>query len=159
METYAQFYTENRGRVLTYLLRLTGDAQLACDLMQESFARCLSRYGRNGNSRSLLFTIARNAALDALRKHREASCPEVENSAPGSDPECRCIEKEGCDRLFAAIRKLTPEERELISLLATETFTYKQIGKLLDISEGNVKIRVHRARLRLRAILADGDYH
>jgi len=41
--------------------------------------------------------------------------------------------------------------------VATEAFSYKAIGTLLGISDGNVKIRVHRARLKLRSILADGD--
>lgn len=157
METYESFYTENRGRLLAYLLRFTGESQLARDLTQESFARYLSRYGRNGNNRTLLFTIARNAAVDALRKCREEESAEGERAAPGPNPEGQYIEKETVDRLFAAIRQLDPLERELICLLATEAFSYKSIGKLLDISEGNVKIRVHRARLRLRSILANGD--
>jgi RNA polymerase sigma-70 factor (ECF subfamily) len=142
---------------MAYLMRLTGDAQLSLDLIQESFARYLARYGRGGGNRALLFTIARNAALDALRRHREESSADGESQAPGPDPEYQCIAKEAFDRMFAAIRRLTPSERELISLVATEAFSYKAIGKLLGISEGNVKIRVHRARLRLRSILADGD--
>jgi RNA polymerase sigma-70 factor (ECF subfamily) len=58
--------------------------------------------------------------------------------------------------MIAAIQKLNPVDRELVSLLATETFSYKEIGKLLNISEANVKVKVHRARLRLKAILKDG---
>lgn len=157
VETYEHFYTENKGRLMAYLMRLTGDAQLSLDLMQESFTRYLAGYGRNGGSRTLLFTIARNAALDALRRHREEPSADCEREASGLDPECRCIAKEAVNRMVAAIRRLDPLDRELISLVATEAFSYKSIGKLLDISEGNVKIRVHRARLRLRSILADGD--
>ncbi len=54
MDSYASFYRDNRERIFAYLLRLTGDYQLAGDLTQESFTRCLSRYGQNGNNRALL---------------------------------------------------------------------------------------------------------
>jgi RNA polymerase sigma-70 factor (ECF subfamily) len=55
--------------------------------------------------------------------------------------------------MLAAIQQLNPVDRELIALLATEAFSYRQIGTILNISEANVKVRVHRARLRLKAIL------
>ena len=156
MESYETFYTQNRGRVFAYLLRLTGNYHLSSDLTQESFTRYLSRYGRNGNNGALLYTIARNAALDALRKRREEHLQGDEEVSPIGDPERQLIHKQAYDHMIAAIQKLNPVDRELVSLLATEAFSYKEIGKLLNISEANVKVKVHRARLRLRAILKDG---
>ena len=153
MDDYGHFYRENRERVFAYLLRLTGDVQLAGDLTQESFTRCLSRYGRNGNNSALLYTIARNAALDAVRKRREDRLKEDDGLSPVSDPERQLIEKQGYSQMLSAIQKLNAVDRELIALLSTETFSYKQIAKLLGISEANVKVKVHRARLRLKAIL------
>ena len=156
MDDYGHFYRQNRERVFAYLLRLTGDVQLAGDLTQESFTRCLSRYGRNGNNRALIYTIARNAALDAVRKRREEALSGQEEIAAAGDPESQIIEKQGLNRMLAAIGKLNPVDRELIALLATETFSYREIGRLLKISEGNVKVKVHRARMRLKAILNGG---
>lgn len=156
VESYDTFYTENRGRVFAYLLRLTGNYHLSSDLTQESFTRCLSRYGRSGSNGALLFTIARNAALDALRKRREESLRADDEMSPAADPERQLIQKQEVDRMIAAIQKLNPVDRELVSLLATETFSYREIGKLLNIRETNVKVKVHRARLRLKAILNDG---
>jgi RNA polymerase sigma-70 factor (ECF subfamily) len=156
MEAYNRFYKENRNRVFAYLLRLTGDYHLANDLMQESFARYLSRYGRNGDNCALLFTIARNAAIDAVRKCREKSIHEDSEPSPVSDPERQLIEKQAYNRMIAAIQRLNAVDRELIALLATETFSYKEIGKLLNISEANVKVKVHRARLKLKDILGNG---
>ena len=153
MDIYAGFYRDNKERIFAYLLRLTGDYHLARDLTQETFTRCLSRYGRNGSNRTLLYTIARNAALDAVRKRREKALnPDQEVPSTG-DPESRLIEKQGFNRMLAAIQQLNPVDRELIALLATEAFSYRQIGKVLNISDANVKVRVHRARLRLKAIL------
>ena len=156
MEPYADFYTQNKGRVLAYLLRLTGDYHLSLDLMQESFTRCLSRYGRNGSNCALLYTIARNTALDAVRKRREERLGDDDDVSLAADPERQLIDKQDYNRMIAAIQKLNPLDRELIALLATETFSYKEIGKLLKISEANVKVKVHRARLKLKSILNHG---
>ena len=142
--------------MFAYLLRLTGDYHLASDLTQESFTRYLSRYGRNGNNGALLYTIARNAALDAMQKRREERLSGDDEVSPAGDPERQLIQKQEFDKMIAAIQQLKPVDRELIALLATETFSYSQIGKLLNISEANVKVKVHRARLRLKAILKNG---
>ena len=156
MESYDTFYTENRGRVFAYLLRLTGNYHLSSDLTQESFTRYLSRYGRSGNNGALLYTIARNAALDAMSKRREEHLRGDDEVSPEGDPERQLIQKQAYNRMIAAIQQLNPIDRELIALLTTERFSYREIAKLLDISETNVKVKVHRARLRLKAILKDG---
>jgi RNA polymerase sigma factor (sigma-70 family) len=156
VETYDTFYLENKSRVFAYLLRLTGNYHLSMDLTQESFTRYLSRYGRNDNNGSLLFTIARNAALDAMRKRHEESLRGDDEASPAADPECELIQKQAIGRMIAAIQKLNPVDRELVALLATESFSYKAIGQILNIRETNVRVKVHRARLRLKAILNDG---
>ena len=157
MEDYDTFYRANQERLFAYLLRFTGDYHLACDLTQEAFTRYLDRYGRNGGKPALLFTIARNAALDAIRRRREDR-PDLESdTSPIEDPERQVILKQSVDWILAAVQRLGPGDRELIALLAAETFSYREIGDMLDISEGNVKVKVHRARIRLKAILAQGD--
>jgi len=156
VESYENFYTQNKGRVFAYLLRLTGNYHLSSDLTQESFTRYLSRYGRNGNNSALLFTIARNAALDAMRKRREEHLRGDDEASQEGDPERLLIQKQAYNLMIAAIQQLKPIDRELIALLATERFSYREIANMLDISEANVKVKVHRARLRLKAILKDG---
>lgn len=156
VDAYEHFYRKNKDRLYAYLLRMTGSYPLACELVQESFTRCLSRYGRNGHNRALLYTIARNAALDAVRKRCEASLNGDEEIASAGNPERHLMEKQAFGRMLDAIGQLNPADRELIALLATESFSYREIGGLLKISEANVKVRVHRARLRLKAILKNG---
>lgn len=157
VEDYDDFFRNNRERLFAYLLRFTGDYHLASDLMQEAFTRYLDRYGCSGGKPALLFTIARNAALDAIRKRREDRPDSESDTSPIEDPERQVILKQAVDRILAAIGQLGSDDRELIALLAAETFSYREIADLLGISEGNVKVRVHRARIRLKAILAQGD--
>ena len=157
MENCERLYRENRERVLRFLLHLTGDVELARDLVQETFARYLSRYGRDSEQPGLLFTIARNAGLDALRRRRTSPLPERETADPRRDPEHQLIDRQEMDRVLAAIRRLDDTDRHLVALLATGTFSYREIGRLLDLSETNVKVRVHRARLKLKALMAEGE--
>ena len=157
MESCERLYRDNRERVLRFLLHLTGDVELARDLVQETFARYLSRYGRDSEQLGLLFTIARNAGLDALRRRRTSTLPERETADPRRDPEHQLIDRQEMDRLLAAIRRLDDTDRQLVALLATSTFSYREIGRLLDLSETNVKVRVHRARLKLKALMAEGE--
>ena len=157
MENCERLYRENRERVLRFLLHLTGDVELARDLVQETFARYLSRYGRDSEQPGLLFTIARNAGLDALRRRRTSPLPERETADPRRDPEHQLIDRQELDRVLAAIRRLDDTDRQLVAFLATGTFSYREIGRLLDLSETNVKVRVHRARLKLKALMAEGE--
>lgn len=157
MESCERLYRDNRERVLRFLLHLTGDVELARDLVQETFARYLSRYGRDSEQPGLLFTIARNAGLDALRRRRTSPLPERETADPRRDPEHQLIDRQEMDRVLAAIRRLDDTDRQLVAFLATGTFSYREIGRLLDLSETNVKVRVHRARLKLKALMAEGE--
>lgn len=156
MNDHSRFYTDNKDGLFAYLLRMTGSYHLACDLVQESFTRYLGRYSYNGDSRPLLYTIARNAALDAMRKQKPELQETGDHEDPYKNPEQQVMDREALNQVLAAIGRLAPPDRELISLVATADLTYRDIGKVLKISESNVKVKVHRARTRLRAILDSG---
>lgn len=156
MNDYDGFYRTHKDQLFAYLFRMTGNYHLACDLVQESFTRYLGRYRDNRFSRPLLYTIARNAALDAIRQRKPESSDEVDHEDPCNNPEQQMMDRQAFDRMLAAIKKLPPSDRELISLVATADLSYREIGSILTISESNVKIKVHRARTKLRAILASG---
>lgn len=135
---------------------MTGDYHLASDLVQESFARYLKSYTTIIN-RTLLYTIARNAALDVLRKRNTEVLDTGDPKDPNKNPEMQVIDRQAVHRILTAIGKLTPPHRDVISLVANADLTYREIGRILNISEANVKVRVHRARLKLKKILDSGD--
>lgn len=129
---------------------------MACDLVQESFTRYLKNYN-SINNRTLLYTIARNAALDTIRKQKTELPGTGDYEDQSSNPESQVMERQAFDRILNAIGQLDTPNRELISLVATADLTYREIGSILNISEANVKVRVHRARMKLRKILDSGD--
>ena len=148
LETY---YRSHRHRVYGYLVRLSGDAELAADVTQEAFLRYASRYGSDTIEPALLYRIARNLAMDFLRKSRR-SCELIEPCADdGNDPESAMVIQEEFRRMLVALQRMNAEDREILALVSSdEALRYRDIAAILGISEGNARIRVHRARIRLR---------
>ena len=60
-------------------------------------------------------------------------------------------------RVLSAMKLLDEEEREILALAAGKDLCYREIAFLVGISEVNVKVKVHRARLKLRKKLKEGD--
>jgi RNA polymerase sigma-70 factor (ECF subfamily) len=154
VDAFSQFYRDNKDRLYGYLLRMTAEPQLALDLVQESFTRYLKRYGNREFSKPLLYTIARHAALDSLGRPRATGIDADRCEASDHNPEQQMIHRQAFDRMLAAVAHLAPTERELIFLVATSELTYRELGQVLNISEANVKVRIHRARTNLRRMLA-----
>lgn len=139
-------------------MRMTGDYDLARDLMQESFTRCLERYGSDVQPLSLLFTIARNAALDHLRKNRQTVSDD--DPAPPQNlghQENMSIVRDEYRRVLSALQKLKTQERDIITLVVSSDLNYREIAAIVKCSESNLKVRVHRIRIKLRNILQAGE--
>jgi RNA polymerase sigma-70 factor (ECF subfamily) len=156
MDDFRIFYEKQRGKLFSYLLRISGDHYLAMDIMQESFTRYFEKYAENTRNVSLLYTIARNDFLDHKRKaarHVEfdqSHEPRLENFAETLEA------KEEYAQVISAMKQLEDAEREILALVLSGDFNYKQIASIVNISEGNVKVKVHRARIKLRKILETG---
>jgi RNA polymerase sigma-70 factor (ECF subfamily) len=73
-----------------------------------------------------------------------------------ADPETRLVVREEYRRVLAAMQKLAPEERDALSLVVSSDLSYREIARITGTSEGNVKVRVHRARVKLREIMNVG---
>ena len=153
MQTFHAFYTVNRDMLFAYLMRMTGDYQLASDIMQESFTRLLERYGQNSYNRSLLFAIARNAVLDDVRKHNRIHTVGSDEPKDGRDQERLLLARESCREVLDAMQRLKKKERDILALVVSTDMSYREVAEQTGMSEANVKVTVHRARVRLREIL------
>jgi len=138
-------------------MRSTGDHHLSSDILQESFTRYLEKYGEEELSTTLLYTIARNAVIDGYRKKDYHAPPFEEPGNPHPNPETHMMVREDYRRVMAAMQKLAPEERDVLSLAVSSDLTYREIARVTGTSEGNVKVRVHRARVKLKEMMSEGD--
>lgn len=157
MKKISAIYREQGQRLFHYLLRMTADYDLARDIMQESFARCLQRYGEGIDSAALLYRIARNLVVDHGRKAAHSAPLGDEPVADPAALDHHLMVREQYREVLAALQRLKLEDRELLSLVAAENLSYREIASILGASESTVKVRVHRARKRLRSILAQKE--
>jgi RNA polymerase sigma-70 factor (ECF subfamily) len=151
--SFSEFYSSHRERLFGYLMRSTGDYHLSNDIMQESFKRYLERYGHEIRSAPLLYTIARNAFLDHTRKKRKDSPYEEDCGYEPANPEHHLMVREEYRGVLAALQKLESTEREILALVVSSDLSYREIASVTGITEANVKVKVHRARVKLKQIL------
>ena len=157
MGDFSEFYRKYRNALFTYLLRLTGNSPLALEITQESFARCLGRYGPDRSNRLLLFKIARNAWIDEIRRQRRFTQLTDEQQELGKNPEKRLQIREEYKRVLAGLNRLDKTEREILSMTVSTDLTYREIAEITGLSESNVRVKVHRARLKLKQFLAQEE--
>ena len=134
---------------------MTADFELARDLMQESFTRYLERYGNAPPSAALLYTIGRNALLDHIRKAGRNTSLAQEPPDTQRDQEQFHLVRETYRQVLAGLQTLSTEERDILALVVSSELSYKEIAAVIGISEANVKVKVHRARVKLKKMLED----
>jgi RNA polymerase sigma-70 factor (ECF subfamily) len=153
---FRSFYSSYRDKLFGYLVRITGDYHLSCDILQESFTRYLKRYGKREQSGSLLFKIARNALLDHHRKSIRNVRLEDDGDYAQEDTEHHLMIRDEYRRVLSAMQQLGETEREALALVVSSNMSYREIAEITNTSEQNVKVRVHRARVKLKQIIEKG---
>jgi RNA polymerase sigma-70 factor, ECF subfamily len=137
-----------------FVLYLSGDPALADDITAESFVRLWTAPGeiRASTVKAYLFTIARNLYLTGQRRvRRETDLDEAALPAPLPNPERLAIARDEARHVFNAIGRLPEIDRTALLLHAREQMPYQEIASILGLSVTAVKVKVHRARVRLLA--------
>lgn len=156
MNRFRQFYIENGNKLFAYLLRKSGSAHLAADLVQESFTRYLERYREREDNVKLLFTIARNLFYDDKRRDKHLALEPADLAEPfGATQEERYLAREQTRLLLAAMDRLPGEDRDILSLVSGSDLSYQEVADIQGCSVANVKVKVHRARQKLKALLQE----
>ena len=171
-QTFNEIFDEYHPRILRYLKRIVGpdDAE---DLSQEVFdkiSRGLSSFQGRSSLSTWIYRIATNTAIDKSRstaykyerghdsfedeKSHESSGVTVAHASPVTDQ--LVIRKEMSDCVNEFIDNLPPDYRTVLVLSEMEGLANNEVAEILGISLDNVKIRLHRARARLKETLQDG---
>jgi len=141
--------------------RITCNEEAAEDLSQEAFFRLHEKnmvFPSPDEAKYWLLRVVKNAALNyAKRKVRERKAYQRafrEDTRTVETGEHLLIKKESREEVLQALEKLPENLRVVLILKEYGELNYKEIGRTLGISEGNVKVRVFRARERLAALLS-----
>ena len=150
--SFADLYRETVRDVYAYVATLLGDRAAAEDVVAQAYERAYKKRRsfdeRRGTPRAWLFGIARNAALDELRRRKRTVALVAEPAELSTDDDPDAIARRTTVR--AALQAMEPRDRELIALKYHGGLSNAEVGKLLGLSESNAGTKIHRAMTKLR---------
>src|ERR1700754_1978361 len=154
-ERFEALSRSSRDDVFGYVCTLLRDRAAAEDVTALAFERAYRRRRsfdrRRGDERAWLFGIARNAALDELRRRRRHATL----AAEPADADALSVE-DGAGAALARttgptpLQSLAPRERELVALKFHAGLSNAEIAKVLGVSESNAGTLLHRTMTKLR---------
>ena len=183
---FDRIFAQNIDLLLRIAVRITNDWESAEDVVQDAFGKVLEKrmqFPSDEDARYWLIRVVKNGAINwSKRKLREfkayehwwkaeatqakssssaASNGEEQNQNAGTEQsaEHELLMKESAEEVRAALAKLPENLRVVLILKEYEGMNYKEIAKMLGISEGNVKVRAFRARQALLSLLNEGGTH
>ena len=153
-DAFRAFYDRTARPLWAYLARITGDRQIADDLLQEVYFRFLRArvdHEDEAHRRNYLFRIATNLARDRHRRLRTSlpirlALKPDDESGTGAEPDRRI----DVARAFARLKR---RERELLWLAYAEGSSHEEIGATLGLRTCSIKPLLSRARKRLATLL------
>ncbi len=154
-EIFEQLFRNSRTDLLAYILRRSRNAEDAADVLAETYLiawQKLERIPKGDRARLWLFGVARNLLMKgASHGHSgnalvERLAGELRSAEPAHPPR----EDERRDALRAVLAALSVRDREILTMTAWEGLTPKQIAVVMGTSANVVRVRLHRARSRLK---------
>jgi len=156
-EQFEELYRSSAAEVYAYVASLLRDRSAAEDVTSLAFERAYRRRAlfdvHRGSARSWLFTIARNAALDELRRRRRTGA--LLHDVADDSAQLGELDDEVAERRLLVrdgLASLEPADREVILLKFVGRLSNAEIARVLRCSESNAGTRLHRAIQRLREV-------
>ncbi len=163
---FKSWLVEHEGAVLKVARAYTLTTEDCQDLAQEILLqvwRSLPRFQGRASASTWFYRVALNTALGWHRKERRRRAHqrpvlELEELAiSGVDSARQMVEREAVERLYAAIRQLPKTDAALV-LLYLDDLSYRQMAEVLGISEGNVGVKLNRAKRTLGELLEEDSH-
>ena len=163
-EAFEELYEHFFPRVYNFIYARLKNSADADDVASITFMKMnenLERYEPARASFSTwLFRIALNSIIDHTRRRNKSNETEWEEffdpAAPEyQEPEAQTLNKEGNRELYAALDKLNERERRIVELKFFSELDTRSIAEILSMSEGNVRVTLHRTLAKLKNFLGD----
>jgi RNA polymerase sigma factor (sigma-70 family) len=148
-------YRRHSSKLYAVCLQYSGNDEEARDILQEGFIKIfenLKNYKHEGSFEGWMRRIVVNTALEKFRsRHNLFRVDDIDNiSEPEAEPDTEDYSGLEAVDLLYIIRELPPKYRMVFNLYAIEGYSHKEIGGMLNISEGTSKSNLSRARIILQ---------
>jgi RNA polymerase sigma-70 factor, ECF subfamily len=160
--TFDRLFEEYSAPIYNYVLRMVGDADRAADITQDTFIKAyrkLDSLTDDASTRSWLYRIATNTAIDEMRRRRnvrhmgdDEAHQQRPDHRPG--PEAQVLSGMLDERIQRSLLRLRPNHRQCLLLSDLEDMSAHQIGEVMGLSYGAVRTLLCRARGEMRSHLA-----
>lgn len=154
-DAFAGFYQRSSPALRAYLARVSGNAALADDLMQESYLRflCASRpEGGEVDCRRYLFRIATNLLRDHWRGGwRTSSLDDLPERFLAARDCLAAVDSQAI--LDPAMAQMRPRERQLLWLAHAEGYSHREIGEITGLGAASIRLLLFRARRKIARLL------
>ena len=162
-EAFRHIYERYARSVVRFIYGMVGEADLAEELMQETFVRAYDNRNKLRDDAKLaawIFGIARNIALNALRSRRVAvdkladdDYAEMEVADTEPPPDEQLLSKELDSVIGKALETLTEDKRLVFTLKVLQQKSYEEIAEITGYSVPKLKIDLHRAKAQMRELI------
>ena len=165
-------YEQMIWRVCWHYLHHREDAMDCAQEVMLKAWRSIGQYRQDCGFSSWLYRIAKNAALDFLRREKkrrtvsldaenedgEKTVADIPDTSGKNDPEKALLHTERKTILYEALDELSDEHKEILLLRDINGYSYEEVGERLGLEAGTVKSRLFRAREALRKKLEEKNY-
>ena len=164
---FEYIYNKYKKLLLFKANNILNDYSLAEDAVSEAFLRVYKNLHKiddpdSGKTASFLVVIVRNTAIDILNKNKNSNMSDLdiyENDLQGDfNVEDHVMSETFTDGMLKVIDNLKDELKECFLLMYAHNLSYKEIGRILNISEANVNVRIHRAKKKIIELLKEAKY-
>jgi RNA polymerase sigma-70 factor, ECF subfamily len=154
-------YARHGLRIYRFILRLTGDATIAEDVLSDVFLdlwRSAARFEQKSQVSTWLLAIARHKALSARRRRQDEQLDErtaatIQDST--DDPETTALKMDRRAILRKCLMRLSPAHREVLDLVYYHDKSVDEAAQIVGVSPSTVKTRMFYARSKMTALLQD----
>jgi RNA polymerase sigma-70 factor (ECF subfamily) len=152
---YNQCVTQYSDNVYRFIYKNLGHAEDARDVVQTAFEKLWINREKVDHERSkaFLFTVAYNQMIDHIRKSKKLVVKELTVEGGVTFQDNRNLKK----ILNEALSLLSETQRSLVLLKDYEGYNYQEIGQITGLSESQVKVYLHRARIQLKNYLVKAE--
>jgi len=164
-DTFEALYTSCKGLMLNKAYGILRDRGLAEDAVSEAFIRIyknISKIDDPASNRSVAFavTVVKNVALTMLqRETRHPSDFLDDDRADTFDLEEHVLSRLSSEHIYALLNQVNEELRSVFLYKYAYDMSHREIGRLLNITENNVTVRLHRAKKQIALMLREEGVH